>query len=70
MEPESFYDTVLDPEKRTLRRITIEDAEKAEQALELIMGGDAQGRKDFMGENFQVAIDSGLVEGFEGGSAD
>ena len=70
MEPESFYDTVLDPEKRTLRRITIEDAEKAEQALELIMGGDAQGRRDFMGENFQVAIDSGLVEGFEGGSSD
>jgi DNA gyrase subunit B len=67
MEPESFYATVLDPERRTLRRITIQDAAEAEAALILTMGDNSQERKDFMGDNFQVAIDSGLVEGFEEG---
>lgn len=67
MSPESFSDTVLDPEKRTLRRITIEDAQAAEAALMLTMGANSQERKDLMSDNFQVAIDTGLVEGFEGG---
>lgn len=64
--PESFSETVLDPATRTLRRITLEDAEKAEDALMLTMGTNSQERKDFMEENFQVAIDTGLVQGFEG----
>ena len=68
MDPESFYTTVLDPENRTLRRITLDDVEKAEYALDLTMGENSQERRDFMGENFQVAIDSGLVEGFEEGN--
>ena len=68
MEAIDFSNTVLDPEKRTLRRITVEDAERAEAALELTMGDNSQERKDFMTDNFQVAIDSGFVEGFEGGS--
>lgn len=62
MSAQSFHDTVLDPEKRTLRRITIEDAERAEAMLMLTMGDNSQERKDFMSDNFQVAIDSGLVE--------
>ena len=68
MEPQAFYDTVLDPEKRILRRITLEDVAAAEAALQLTMGDNSQERKDFMGDNFQVAIDSGLVEGFEEGN--
>ena len=68
MSAQSFHDTVLDPENRTLRRITIEDAEKAEHALQLTMGDNSQERKDFMSDNFQVAIDSGLVDGYEEGT--
>lgn len=68
MSAQSFHDTVLDPENRTLKRITIEDAEKAEHALLLTMGDNSQERKDFMSDNFQVAIDSGLVDGYEGGN--
>lgn len=67
MEADSFFDTVLDPEKRTLRRVTIEDVAKAQEALHLTMGENSQDRRDFIGENFQVAIDSGLVSGFEEG---
>jgi len=68
MTPEAFSETVLDPETRSLRRITLEDVEKAEQALILTMGDNSQERKDFIGDNFQTAIDSGLVEGFESGN--
>lgn len=66
--PESFSETVLDPETRTLRRITLEDAQAAEDALLLTMGDNSQDRRDFIGNNFQTAIDSGLVEGFEAGN--
>lgn len=68
MTPEAFSETVLDPETRALRRITLEDVEKAEYALMLTMGDNSQERKDFIGDNFQTAIDSGLVEGFESGN--
>ena len=70
MSAASFYETVLDPENRTLRRITLEDAEKIQEALALTMGENSQDRKDFIGENFIVAIESGLVEGFEHGVED
>jgi len=68
MEPQSFYDTVLDPEKRVLKRITLEDVKKAEEALILTMGDSSQERKDFMSDNFSVAVETGLVEGFESGT--
>lgn len=67
MSPEAFSETVLNPETRSLRRITLEDVESAELALALTMGDNSQERKDFIGDNFQTAIDSGLVEGFEEG---
>lgn len=68
MSPEAFSESVLDPETRFLRRITLEDLERADTALSLTMGDNSQDRKDFIGDNFQVAIDSGLVEGFESGN--
>lgn len=68
MEPEAFSTTVLDPETRSLRKITLEDVAAAEEALILTMGDSSQERKDFIGDNFQTAIDSGIVEGFESGS--
>lgn len=68
MDPESFSETVLDPETRSLRRITFEEGDGTQSALELTMGRNAGPRKEFMAENFQSAIDSGLVEGFEEGT--
>lgn len=66
MEPEVFSETVLNPKTRTLRRITLTDVEKAEQALDLTMGKSTQERKDFMEDNYHIAIETGLVDGFEG----
>lgn len=64
MTAESFHETVLDPENRVLHRITMNDVEAAEHALLLTMGDNSEERRTFMDDNFQVAIDSGLVEGF------
>ena len=64
MEPDDFYNTVLDPEHRVLRRIVVtnEDAEK--DALDLTMNDSSPEKKKFMGDNFSVAVAGGLVEGY------
>jgi DNA gyrase subunit B len=64
MEPDDFWNAVLDPEQRTLKRITLDDVAQAEEALTLTMDDSSDEKKDFMGDNFQVAIDTGLIEGF------
>jgi len=48
MEPEELWDTTLDPTKRTLRRITMEDIESAETMLDLAMGGEVAPRKNWI----------------------
>ena len=38
MMPEQLWDTTLDPDKRTLRRLTLQDAAEASQLFSLLMG--------------------------------
>jgi len=51
MNPEQLWDTTLDPQKRTLMRVTIEDAAEAERMISTLMGDDVAARKDFIYEN-------------------
>jgi DNA gyrase subunit B len=48
MDAHQLAETTMDPRQRTLRRITIDDAEGAEQVFELLMGNDVAPRKDFI----------------------
>jgi DNA gyrase subunit B len=49
----------MDPRRRTLRRITIGDAEAAEQVFELLMGNDVAPRKEFIVQGaYQVDADT------------
>ncbi|MBA2716024.1 MAG: type IIA DNA topoisomerase subunit B [Propionibacteriales bacterium] len=48
MDAHQLAETTMDPRHRTLRRITIDDAEGAEQVFELLMGNDVAPRKDFI----------------------
>lgn len=48
MDAEQLWDTTMDPEKRRLNRITIKDAEEAENMLAVCMGKDVEARKDFI----------------------
>ena len=43
--------TGLDPRTRRIQRITVNDIEKAEEMLEIVMGEDTEIRKDWLREN-------------------
>ncbi|WP_315118526.1 DNA topoisomerase IV subunit B [uncultured Clostridium sp.] len=48
MNPDQLWQTTLNPESRTLQRITIEDAAKAEKMVSLLMGDVVEPRKNYM----------------------
>src|SRR3978361_938761 len=48
MDAHQLSETTMDPRHRTLRRITIDDAEGAEEVFELLMGNDVAPRKEFI----------------------
>ncbi len=51
MNAQELKETVMDPRKRTLMRISIDDAEEAARTFEILMGKDASLRKVFIEEN-------------------
>ena len=48
MDADQLAETTMDPEHRTLRRVTAEHAERAEQVFEMLMGNDVGPRRDFI----------------------
>jgi DNA gyrase subunit B len=48
MDADQLAETTMDPRHRTLRRITVDDAEVAAQVFELLMGSDVAPRKEFI----------------------
>ena len=48
MDANQLAETTMDPRHRTLRRITVDDAEAAAQVFELLMGSDVAPRKEFL----------------------
>jgi DNA gyrase subunit B len=48
MDADQLRETTMDPDARTLRRITIKDAAAAESMFELLMGNDVAPRKEFI----------------------
>ncbi|MBQ4293755.1 MAG: DNA gyrase subunit B [Lachnospiraceae bacterium] len=48
MDPEQLWETTLDPERRFLKRVEIEDARQANFVTELLMGNDVLPRKEFI----------------------
>jgi DNA gyrase subunit B len=50
MDADQLAETTMDPRHRTLRRVTVPDAERAERVFELLMGSDVAPRKDFIVE--------------------
>jgi DNA gyrase subunit B len=51
MDAEELWDTTLDPENRTLLRVTMDDAALAEQIFSSLMGDNVEMRKDFIQKN-------------------
>ena len=48
MDAEQLRETTMDPEHRTLRRVTMKDADAAEKMFELLMGNEVAPRKEFI----------------------
>ena len=48
MDAEQLWETTLDPERRVLKRVEIEDARMASEVTELLMGTDVPPRKAFI----------------------
>ena len=48
MDPEQLWETTLDPERRVLKRVEIEDARMASEVTEMLMGSDVPPRRQFI----------------------
>ena len=48
MDADQLAETTMDPRHRTLRRLTVDDAEEAAQVFELLMGSEVAPRKEFI----------------------
>ena len=56
MDPHELWETTMDPEKRTLRRITLEDARRADEIFTVLMGEQVEPRKEWIEKNAKYAV--------------
>ncbi|MDE6880445.1 MAG: DNA topoisomerase IV subunit B, partial [Oscillospiraceae bacterium] len=56
MDAHELWDTTMDPEKRTLRRITLDDAVAADQVFTILMGEEVEPRKEWIERNAKYAL--------------
>ncbi len=61
MDADQLAETTMDPRHRTLRRVTLTEAERAESVFELLMGNDVAPRKDFIIDS-AAALDRARID--------
>ncbi|MFP3909341.1 MAG: DNA topoisomerase (ATP-hydrolyzing) subunit B [Archaeoglobaceae archaeon] len=56
MNPDQLWETTMDPNRRILAQVTIEDALEAERLFTILMGEDVESRRQFIFDHSQEAI--------------
>ena len=55
MDAEQLWETTMDPKKRVLKRVTIDDAMEADNVFNMLMGEDVEPRREFITKNATYA---------------
>ncbi len=57
MDPEQLWETTMNPETRTMLRVSMEDAVEANETFSRLMGGDPELRREFIEQNAKLVTD-------------
>jgi DNA gyrase subunit B len=55
MDPVQLWETTMDPQRRTLKLVTMEDAAVADEMFSILMGDDVESRRNFIQRNAKYA---------------